>query len=82
MTGSTSSFPGPFFPRWWNRPSIDCINRPDEQIFRERDELTELFQAGEDSEANTIVCDACLMWRCSEEAERLIFRNIKLRSEI
>ncbi|WP_219682636.1 nodulation protein NodZ [Bradyrhizobium canariense] len=76
------SFPGPFFPPWWNRPSIDCINRPDEQIFRERDELTELFQAGDDNEANTIVCDACLMWRCGEEAERLIFRNIKLRSEI
>lgn len=76
------SFPGPFFPGWWNRPSIDCVYRPDQQIFRERDELDRLFQNEEDSDANTVVCDACLMWRCDQEAEREIFRNIKPRSEI
>ncbi|QHO77758.1 nodulation protein NodZ [Bradyrhizobium sp. CCBAU 051011] len=76
------SFPGPFFPSWWNQPSIDCVYRPDEQIFRERDELSELFQAEYDSEANTVVCDACLMWRCDQDAERQIFRSIKPRPEI
>lgn len=76
------SFPGPFFPAWWNKPSIDCVYRPDEQIFRERDELDQLFQSQQDSEASTVVCDACLIWRCDEDAEREIFRSIKPRSEI
>ncbi|WP_439373334.1 nodulation protein NodZ [Bradyrhizobium sp. DASA03120] len=76
------SLPGPFFPTWWNRPSIDCVYRPDEQIFRERDELRQLFEAKDDTHANTVVCDACLMWACDQEAERQIFRSIKLRSEI
>ncbi|PZV37151.1 nodulation protein NodZ [Mesorhizobium kowhaii] len=76
------SFPGPFFPAWWNKPSIDCVCRPDEQIFRERDELRELFEAQDDTEANTVVCDACLMWRCDADAERQIFRSIKPRPEI
>ncbi|MGY3622086.1 nodulation protein NodZ [Bradyrhizobium sp. USDA 10063] len=76
------SFSGPFFPPWWNRPSIDCVYRPDEQIFRERDELSQLFETQDDCEANTVVCDACLMWRCDQEAERQIFRSIKPRSEI
>ncbi|WP_128970786.1 nodulation protein NodZ [Bradyrhizobium tropiciagri] len=75
------SFPGPFFPSWWNKPSIDCVYRPDEQIFRERDELDQLFQSQQDSDANTVVCDACLMWRCDQEAEREIFRSIKPRPE-
>ncbi|WP_024519947.1 nodulation protein NodZ [Bradyrhizobium sp. Tv2a-2] len=76
------SFPGPFFPLWWNKSPIECLYRPDEQIFRERDELSELLESQEDSDANTVVCDACLMWRCDQEAERQIFRSIKLRSEI
>ncbi|XIA67568.1 nodulation protein NodZ [Bradyrhizobium sp. TZ2] len=76
------SFPGPFFPPWWNKPPIECVYRPDEHIFRERDELTELFHTEEDSAANTVVCDACLMWRCDQDAERQIFRSIKPRSEI
>ncbi|ESW76755.1 MULTISPECIES: nodulation protein NodZ [unclassified Mesorhizobium] len=76
------SFPGPFFPEWWNRPAIDCLYRPDEQIFQERDELGELFQAEHDVEANTVVCDACLMWRCDEDAERQVFQSVKPRSEI
>ncbi|MGV7218016.1 nodulation protein NodZ [Bradyrhizobium sp. UFLA05-112] len=76
------SLPGPFFPTWWNRPSIDCIYRPDEQIFRERDELRQLFDAQDDTQANTVVCDACLMWGCDQDAEREIFRAIKLRPEI
>ncbi|WP_404294690.1 nodulation protein NodZ (plasmid) [Microvirga sp. RSM25] len=75
-------FPGPFFPPWWNKPSIDGIYRPDEQVFRERDDLSLLFQAEGDSEANTVVCDACLMWRCDQGAERQIFRSIKPKSEI
>ncbi|KRR06486.1 nodulation protein NodZ [Bradyrhizobium jicamae] len=76
------SFPGPFFPGWWNRAAIDCVYRPDEQIFRERDELSQLFETQQDNEANTVVCDACLMWRCDEGAERQIFKSIKPRSEI
>ncbi|QPB24670.1 nodulation protein NodZ [Rhizobium sp. 007] len=76
------SFPGPFFPQWWNKPSIDCVYRPDEQIFRERDELSELFEAQADSEANTVVCDACLMWRCDQEAERQIFQSVKPQAEV
>ncbi|QHP73103.1 nodulation protein NodZ [Bradyrhizobium sp. LCT2] len=76
------SFPGPFFPTWWNKPSIDCVYRPDEQIFRERDELDQLLRSQKDSDANTVVCDACLMWRCDQEAEREIFRSIKPRPEI
>ncbi|WP_080140013.1 nodulation protein NodZ [Bradyrhizobium sacchari] len=76
------SFPAPFFPAWWNKPSIDCVYRPDEQIFRERDQLDQLFQSQRDSDANTVVCDACLMWRCDQEAEREIFRSIKPRPEI
>ncbi|WFU14502.1 nodulation protein NodZ [Bradyrhizobium sp. CB3481] len=76
------SFPGPFFPGWWNRPPIECIYRPDDQIFQERDELSQLFETIKDSEANTVVCDACLMWRCDEDAERQIFRSIRPRSEI
>ncbi|WP_152977520.1 nodulation protein NodZ [Bradyrhizobium pachyrhizi] len=76
------TFPGPFFPAWWNKPTIDCAYRPDEQIFRERDELDQLFQSEQDSDANTVVCDACLMWRCDEEAEREIFRSIKPRAEV
>ena len=76
------SLPGPFFPTWWNRPSIDCVYRPDEQIFRERDELRQLFESKDDTDANTVVCDACLMWACDQDAERKIFRSIKLRSEI
>ncbi|SFK45901.1 beta-1,4-N-acetylglucosamine oligosaccharide alpha-1,6-L-fucosyltransferase NodZ [Mesorhizobium albiziae] len=76
------SFPGPFFPPWWNKPSIDCVYRPDEQIFRERDELRELFEGQDDTQANTVVCDACLMWRCGEDAERQVFQNIKPRPEI
>ncbi|PVE20904.1 nodulation protein NodZ [Microvirga sp. KLBC 81] len=76
------SFPGPFFPPWWNKPSIDCVYRPDEQIFRERDELSRLFQTQDDSEANTVVCDACLMWCCDQDAERQIFRSVKPRSEV
>ncbi|PBB77746.1 nodulation protein NodZ [Mesorhizobium sp. WSM3879] len=76
------SFPGPFFPSWWNKPSIDCVYRPDEQIFQERDELSGLFRAQDDCEANTVICDACLMWRCDEEAERTIFRSITPRAEI
>nr|AAB58813.1 nodZ [Bradyrhizobium diazoefficiens USDA 110] len=79
---NTRSFPGPFFPTWWNKPSFDCIYRPDEQIFRERDQLDQLFQSQRDSDANTVVCDACLMWRCDQEAEREIFRSIKPRPEI
>jgi len=75
-------FPGPFFPNWWNKPAIECVYRPDGQVFRERDELDELFQAQDDVEANTVVCDACLMWRCDEDAERQIFRSIKPRPEI
>ncbi|SFJ85880.1 Nodulation protein Z (NodZ) [Bradyrhizobium sp. Gha] len=76
------SFPGPFFPAWWNKPAIDCVYRPDEQIFRERDELDQLFRSKKDSDATTVVCDACLMWRCDQEAEREIFRSIKPRPEI
>ncbi|MGY8668925.1 nodulation protein NodZ [Bradyrhizobium sp. UFLA05-109] len=76
------SLPGPFFPTWWNRPSIDCVCRPDEQIFRERDELRQLFEAQDDTHANTVVCDACLMWGCDQDAERQIFRAVKLRSEV
>ncbi|WFU54571.1 nodulation protein NodZ [Bradyrhizobium pachyrhizi] len=76
------SFPGPFFPRWWNKPSIDSIFRPDEQIFRERDELRQLFESQADCDANTVVCDACLMWGCGEDAERQIFRSVRPRSEI
>jgi len=76
------SFPGPFFPAWWNKPSIDCVYRPDEQIFRERDQLDQLFQSQIDSDASTVVCDACLMWRCDQEAEREIFRRIKPRAAI
>lgn len=76
------SFPGPFFPRWWNKPPLDCVYRPDEQILRERDELGELFQAEDDVEANTVVCDACLMWRCDEDDERQIFENVKPRPEV
>ncbi|CDI11992.1 nodulation protein NodZ [Agrobacterium pusense] len=76
------SFPGPFFPDWWNKPSIDCLYRPDEQVFQERDELSEVFKAQGDVGAKTVVCDACLMWRCDEEAERQIFRSVKPRSEI
>ncbi|WP_375779258.1 nodulation protein NodZ [Bradyrhizobium sp. ma5] len=76
------SFPGPYFPAWWNKPSIDCVYRSDEQIFRERDELDQLFESQQDSDASTVVCDACLMWRCDQDAEREIFRSIKLRSEI
>ncbi len=76
------SFPGPFFPDWWNKSSIDCLYRPDAQIFRERDELGDLFQTQDDVAANTVICDACLMWRCDEEAERQVFRSIKPRSEI
>ncbi|RAZ85621.1 nodulation protein NodZ [Mesorhizobium hawassense] len=76
------SFPGPFFPSWWNRPSIDCVYRPDEQIFRERDELRELLEAQGDTEANTVVCDACLMWGCDEAAERQIFESVKPKAEI
>lgn len=76
------SFPRPFFPTWWNRPSIDCVYRPDEQIFRERDELRRLLEDQDDTHANTVVCDACLMWGCDQDAERQIFRAIKLRSEI
>ncbi|MDF0516629.1 nodulation protein NodZ [Bradyrhizobium yuanmingense] len=76
------SFPGPFFPSWWNRAPIDCVYRPDEQIFQERDELDQLFQSPEDVDANTVVCDACLMWRCDEDAERQIFRTIKPQPEI
>lgn len=76
------SFPGPFFPTWWNRPHIDCVYRPDEQIFRERDELSELIESQHDTDANTVVCDACLMWRCDQEAERQIFRSLKPRPEI
>ncbi|WP_037080522.1 nodulation protein NodZ [Rhizobium sp. CCGE 510] len=76
------SFPGPFFPSWWNKPSIESVYRPDEQIFRERDELTELLQAQDDTDANTVVCDACLMWRCDQAAERQIFQSLNLRPEI
>ncbi|WP_082641353.1 nodulation protein NodZ [Bradyrhizobium yuanmingense] len=76
------SFPGPFFPAWWNKPSIDCVYRPDGQIFRERDQLDQLFQSKRDCDANTVVCDACLMWRCDQKAEREIFRGIKPRAEI
>lgn len=76
------SFPGPFFPDWWNRPSIDSVYRPDEQIFRERDELSHLFETLQHSEANTVVCDACLMSRCDEDVERHIFQSITPRSEI
>ncbi|WP_283814547.1 nodulation protein NodZ [Bradyrhizobium sp. SBR1B] len=76
------SFPGPFFPAWWNKPPIDCVYRPDEQIFRERDELDQLFRSDRDSDAATVVCDACLMWRCDQDAEREIFRSIKPRPEI
>ncbi|WP_272939054.1 nodulation protein NodZ [Sinorhizobium meliloti] len=76
------SFPGPFFPDWWNKPSIDCVYRPDEQVFQERDELSELFQAQGDVDAKTVVCDACLMWRCDEEAEQQIFRSVKPRFDI
>ncbi|WP_305887429.1 nodulation protein NodZ [Bradyrhizobium sp. CCGB20] len=76
------SFPGPFFPAWWNRPSIDCVYRPNEQIFRERDELRRLFEDQNDTHANTVVCDACLMWGCDQDAERQIFQAVKLRSEI
>ncbi len=76
------SFPAPFFPAWWNKSSIDCIYRPDQQIFQERDELDQLFQSNADCDAATVVCDACLMWRCDQEAEREIFRSIKPRSEI
>ncbi|WP_210284770.1 nodulation protein NodZ [Mesorhizobium neociceri] len=76
------AFPGPFFPPWWNKPSVDCVYRPDEQIFRERDELRELFEGGNDTEANTVVCDACLMWRCGEDAERQVFKSIKPKPEI
>ncbi|OKO73152.1 MULTISPECIES: nodulation protein NodZ [unclassified Bradyrhizobium] len=76
------SFPGPFFPRWWNKAPIDCVYRPDEQIFRERDELGRLFQSAEDVDAKTVVCDACFMWRCDQDAERQIFRTIKPQSEI
>ncbi|MFB9263065.1 nodulation protein NodZ [Bradyrhizobium erythrophlei] len=79
---SQVSFPGPFFPSWWNKPTIDCVYRPDEQIFRERDELDQLFQSRADSDAKTVVCDACLMWRCDQDAERQIFRSLKPRSEI
>ncbi|MCA1493648.1 nodulation protein NodZ [Ensifer sp. NBAIM29] len=76
------SFPGPYFPNWWNKPAIECVYRPDGQVFRERDELDELFRAQDDVEANTVVCDACLMWRCDEEAERQIFCSVKPRAEI
>lgn len=76
------SFPSPFFPGWWNRSPIDCVYRPDEQIFRERDELSHLFETQQDTAANTVVCDACLMWRCDENAERQIFQSIKPRSDI
>jgi len=76
------AFPGPFFPQWWNKPPIECVYRPDEQIFRERDELDKLFQSEEDTDANTVVCDACLMWRCDSDAERQIFRSVKPRSEV
>lgn len=76
------SFPGPFFPEWWNKPALDCVYRPDEQIFQERDQLDQLFQSQQDIEASTVVCDACLMWRCDQEAERIIFRSIKPRIEI
>ncbi|WP_283805875.1 nodulation protein NodZ [Bradyrhizobium sp. ARR65] len=76
------AFPGPFFPEWWNKPPIDCIYRPDEQIFRERDELAQLFEAATDTEAKTVVCDACLMWRCDEAAERQIFESVKPSREI
>lgn len=76
------SFPGPFFPAWWNKPTIDCASRSDEQIVRERDELDQLFHSEQDTDANTVVCDACLMWHCDEEAEREIFQSIRLRSEV
>ncbi|MBB4577500.1 hypothetical protein GGI59_006400 [Rhizobium lentis] len=71
------SFPGPFFPSWWNKPTIESVYRPDEQIFPERDELTELLQAQDDTDTNRVVCDACLMWRCDQAAERQIFQSLK-----
>nr|WP_283808673.1 nodulation protein NodZ [Bradyrhizobium centrolobii] len=76
------AFPGPFFPSWWNRPHIDCAYRPDEQIFKERDELGKLFESQADCDAGTVVCDACLMWRCDQDAERQIFRQLRPTLEI
>lgn len=76
------SFPGPFFPSWWNKPTIESVCRPDEQIFPERDELTELLQAQDDTDTNRVVSDACLMWRCDQAAERQIFQSLNLRPEI
>lgn len=32
----------------------------------ERDELTELLQAQHDTDADRVVCDACLTWRCDQ----------------
>ncbi|MCG2632936.1 MULTISPECIES: nodulation protein NodZ [Bradyrhizobium] len=75
-------FPGPFFPHWWNRPAIDGVYRSDDQIFHERDELRRLLVTSRDIQANTIVCDACLMWGCDQEAERNIFQSITPRQEI
>ncbi|WP_275507675.1 nodulation protein NodZ [Bradyrhizobium sp. DOA9] len=75
-------FPGPFFPHWWNRPAIDGVYRSDDHIFGERDELRRLFVTSEDVQANTIVCDACLMWGCDQESELAIFRSITPRVEI
>ncbi len=76
------AFPGPFYPPWWNRSVIDGTFRPYEQIHQERMQLGQLFQSRRDSDAATIICDACLMGCSDPDAERQVFRALVPKKEI
>ncbi|BAF89809.1 nodulation protein Z [Azorhizobium caulinodans ORS 571] len=63
-------------PAWWRLPVKQRGTRSDAQIFRERDELRNLFFSRRDADAAAVICDCCLMWCCDEDLEREFYDHL------